>query len=307
MEEEEVPASGILNTPQVPLQSLQSSCSSSTPQSKLDEKPRSQDDEDPESLLRHVLDKKVAELVQFLLLKYQSNELITKEEVLNIVKDYKDHFPAVFEKAHDFTELVFGIAVTRVDPNNHSYIIYNTLEFTYYEMLSDDQDTPKSGLLILILSIIFMEENCAPEEKIWEVLNAMEVYAGREHFIYGDPRKLITEDWVQKKYLECQEVPNSDLACYRFLWGPRAHVEINKKKILEFLAKLKDVVSRYFPAWYKNALKDVEERSQAILDAADNAEAMSGAFSSVVLPCLEIFQSLKRAVKVLSNGGLQWG
>ncbi|MBZ3869519.1 Melanoma-associated antigen 10 [Sciurus carolinensis] len=259
LEEKEVSTAGISSTPQSP----QGFYSSSTSCSKLDVESRSQEVEGSEFFISDVLDKKVDELVQFLLFKYQTKELVIKAEMIKIViKEYKDHFPIIFGKACKFIELVFGISVTEVDPNNHTYIIYDTLDLTFHGMLSDDQGMPKIGLLIFILSTIFMEGNCITEEKIWEVLKAIEIYAGREHFIYGDPRQLITKEWVQKKYLEYHQVPDSEPVCYKFQWGPRACAEANKKKILEFLTKLKDTIPSSFPAWYKEALKDAGEPRQ---------------------------------------------
>uniref|UniRef100_A0A8C9Q893 MAGE domain-containing protein n=1 Tax=Spermophilus dauricus TaxID=99837 RepID=A0A8C9Q893_SPEDA len=259
VEEKEVSTAAIFSTPQSP----QSSSSSSTSYTKVEVESSSQEVEGSESPLRDVLDKKVGELVQFVLFKYKSKELTTKAEILKIIiKEYKDHFPMILRKVCKFMELVFGIAVTEVDPNNHIYIIYDTLDLTYHGMLNDDQGMPKTGLLILILSTIFMEGSCTTEEKIWEVLKAIEVYAGKEHFIYGDTRKLITKVWVQKKYLEYHQVPNSDPVCYEFKWGSRAHTETNKKKILEFLTKLKDTIPGSFPTWYKEALRVVGEPRQ---------------------------------------------
>ena len=39
-------------------------------------------------------------------------------------------------------------------------------------------------------------------------------------------------------YLEYLQVPDSDPACYEFLWGPRAYVETSKFKVLEYLDKV---------------------------------------------------------------------
>ncbi|EHB12732.1 Melanoma-associated antigen 11 [Heterocephalus glaber] len=258
LEEEEVPTVMMLSTPQSLPQSSPGVCSSAL-QSKLDEESRSQGDEDTSgSLVKNALDKKVAELVQFMLLRYQTKELITKADMLNIViQEYEEQFPVIFRKAHDFTELVFGIVVTELDPNTHTYISYNMLDHSYQGMLTENQAAPKTSLLIFVLGMIFMKGNCVPEDKMWEVLNALEVYAEREHFIYGDPRELITNDWVQKRYLVYQQVPNSDPKSYEFRWGPRAHAEIREGKLLEFLAKLKGIILNSFPAWCKDALKNI--------------------------------------------------
>ncbi|KAL2768053.1 melanoma-associated antigen 11 isoform b, partial [Daubentonia madagascariensis] len=219
-----------------------------------------QDLEDPESLLRDALDEKMCDLVHFLLLKYRIKEPITKAEMLNIViKDYKDHFPEIFREASECMQMVFGIDVKEVDPAGHSYNLVTSLGLTYNEELNDVQSMPKVGLLIIILGMIFLEGNCAPEEVIWEALGVMGVHAGRQHFIYGEPQKLITHDWVQEGYLEYRRVPNINRARYEFLWGPRAHAETTKMKVLEYVAKVNRSDPRYFPLLYEEALRDEEE------------------------------------------------
>uniref|UniRef100_A0A8C8YY94 MAGE domain-containing protein n=1 Tax=Prolemur simus TaxID=1328070 RepID=A0A8C8YY94_PROSS len=222
------------------------SCSS-TPWSQPEEGSGSQEKNDPstsqflphpESLFSNMLEKKVAELVKFLSVKYTTKEPVTEAEMLkNVIKEYRDHFPGIFMKACECMEVVFGIEVKKVDPISRSYVLTKMLDLTYDGRLSDDEGMPKTGLLILILGVIFMEGNRAPEEKIWKVLNTIGVYPERKDFIYGECRKLITKDLVQEKYLEYRQVPNSDPPSYEFLWGPRAHAETSKKKVLEFFSK----------------------------------------------------------------------
>ncbi|KAL2761306.1 melanoma-associated antigen 9, partial [Daubentonia madagascariensis] len=220
----------------------------------------SQDPADRGSLLREALQEKMSDLVYFLLLKYRIKEPITKAEMLNIViKDYEDHFPEIFREASDCMQLVFGVDVKEVDPAGHSYILVTSVGLTYNEELNDVQSMPKVGLLIIVLGLIFLEGNCAPEEVIWEVLGLIGVHAGREHFIYGEPQRLITHDWVQEGYLEYRRVPNSDRARYEFLWGPRAHAETTKMKVLEYVAKISGSDPRSFPLLYEEALRDEEE------------------------------------------------
>ncbi|MBZ3877106.1 Melanoma-associated antigen 10 [Sciurus carolinensis] len=215
--------------------------------------------EERESLLRNALDEKMADLVQFLLLKYRMRELTTKAEMLNsVIKNYGEHFSVIFGVATECMQLVFGIDVKEVDPSGHTYAIVNALDLTYDGMLGDDQSMPKTGLLIIILFVIFMEGNSANEEIVWEALSVMGVYAGREHFIYGNPRKLVLEDLVQEQYLEYRQVPGSDPACYEFLWGPRAHAETSKMKVLEYLARISGSEPRSYPSLYEEALRDEE-------------------------------------------------
>ncbi|XP_023591264.1 putative MAGE domain-containing protein MAGEA13P [Trichechus manatus latirostris] len=285
---EEVSAAGTSSMPQSP----QRACSSSTaiaaaPPSKPDEGPSSQEEVPSTScvspaadvLLSDALDRKVSNLVQFMSIKYLTKEPITEAEMLKVViREYKDHFPVIFKKACECLEVVFGIDVKEVDPIDHSYVLVKTLDLTYDGMLSDDQGMPKTGLLILILGVIFMEGNRAPEEKIWEVLSLIGVYSGSKDFIYGEPRKLITRDLVQEEYVEYRQVPNSDPARYEFLWGPRAYAETSKMKVLKFFAKVNGTDPSSFPSLYQEALRDEEQRAQARI--ATVAGSSSSATSS---------------------------
>ncbi|XP_004606709.1 putative MAGE domain-containing protein MAGEA13P [Sorex araneus] len=222
-------------------------------------------------LLGDVLDKKMVELVQFLSVKYVSKEPVTKAEMLkNVLKEYHTYFPVIFEKVCECMEVVFGLEVKEVDPTKHVYELIRILDLTYDGMLSGDQCMPKTGLLILILGVIFMEGNRASEKKIWEVLDMIGVHPGEKDFIYGEPRKLITQDLVKEKYLDYQQVPNSDPPCYEFLWGPRAYAETSKMKVLKFFSRISMTDPTSFPSRYEEALQDEIKRSKTGIDAPDD-------------------------------------
>ncbi|XP_039081019.1 melanoma-associated antigen B10-like [Hyaena hyaena] len=210
------------------------------------------------------LDDKAILLVQFLLRKYNMREPITKEDMIKqVIKKHKVHFPEILRKASELMVLAFGIDIKEVDPTNHSYALISKLQRSGDDRLRGEEIMPQTGLLMTVLCVIFIKGNCATEEDIWEVLNVIGIYADRKHFIYGDAKKLITKDWVQERYLEYRQVSNSDPPCYEFLWGPRAHAETSKMKVLEFLAKVHNTVPSAFPSWYEEALQDEEERARA--------------------------------------------
>ncbi|KAM5197074.1 heat shock transcription factor, X-linked member 3-like [Hipposideros larvatus] len=60
---------------------------------------------------------------------------------------------------------VFGVDVKQVDASDHSYVLVNSLGLTYDGVASDGHCVPKNGLLILLLCVILMEGDSAPEEK----------------------------------------------------------------------------------------------------------------------------------------------
>ncbi|CAK6450170.1 unnamed protein product [Pipistrellus nathusii] len=236
---------------------------------------------DTESLPRDVIDDKVADLVGFLLRKYRTQELTTKVEMLSsVIREHQDHFAVIFSEASECMQLVYGIDVKEVDRTSHTYVLATNLGLTYDGMVNHVHSMPKTGLLILILSIIFTEDDCAPEEKIWEALNAMGVHAGVEHCIYGEPRELLTKVWVQEQYLEYRQMRNSEPVRYEFLWGPRAHAETTKFKVLEFLAQINGSDPRSFPHWYEEALREEEQRARARISTTDDPSAMASAGSS---------------------------
>ncbi|XP_016072312.1 PREDICTED: melanoma-associated antigen B16-like [Miniopterus natalensis] len=275
----EAPDAGIPSTSESP----QSFCSSLivtrvTSFSQSGEGSSSQEEEEEDSSLEAVpdpknvpidaVDENVASLVNFLLFKYQMKELITKAEMLKIVsKEYEGYFTEVFLRASVRMEIIFGLDVKEVDPTNHCYAILIKMGLTYDGMLHGEIGVPKTGILILILGAIFMKDNHATEEEIWEVMSVMGLYPGKKHYIFGEPRKLITKYFVEEEYLKYQKVPNSDPAQFEFLWGPRAHAETTKMQVLEFLAKVHGTVPSSFPSQYEEALQDEEERARSRISA----------------------------------------
>ncbi|XP_040859116.1 melanoma-associated antigen B10-like [Ochotona curzoniae] len=210
------------------------------------------------------LDQKALLLVQSMLRKYSMRELITKEGMLRYVtRKYKMHFHEIFQKASDFMGLVFGIFVKEIDPIRHHYALVSQLSQIGEPEVNSDDIMLHSGLLMIILCVIFLKGNEAPEEDIWEVLNVIGIFAGKSHFILGEPKQLITQDLVQEMYLEYKQVPNSDPPRYGFLWGLRAHTEISKTRAFEVFSKIHNTVPTAFPAWCESALGDEEERTRA--------------------------------------------
>ncbi|EPY76061.1 melanoma-associated antigen B10-like protein [Camelus ferus] len=233
-----------------------------------------------EPTYRDPLDETVVLSVYYLLYKYQMKEPITKADMLrNVIQVYRNHFHEILKRASAHMEMVFGLDLKEVDPYRHIYVLVNKLEISYDAILDDVREVPKTGLVMAILGVIFMNGNCATEELVWEVLNMMGVYAGRKNFIYGEPRKLITEDLVQENYLEYRQVPESDPPRYEFLWGPRAHAETSKMKALEFVAKINDMVPTAFPSWYEEAVTVEEERPRARAATKVHTTAMASAHS----------------------------
>ncbi|KAM5197156.1 melanoma-associated antigen B17-like [Hipposideros larvatus] len=208
------------------------------------------------------LTRKANMLVEFLLEKYKTNERITRWEMMTVVrrKD-KEQLPEILRRASERLQVVFGLELKEIYPSNDSYALISMLDLPSEGSLSGERSVPKTGLLMTILGVIFMKGNRATEEGIWECLNELGFYAGRKRALFGEPRQLMTEDFVQLNYLEYRQVPDSDPPRYEFLWGPRAKAETTKMKVLEIIAKINDTVPSAFPNLYEEALRDEEERA----------------------------------------------
>ncbi|MXQ99573.1 hypothetical protein E5288_WYG017969 [Bos mutus] len=217
------------------------------------------------SIRKDPLMRKASMVMDFLLERYTKKEPITQNGMLNVTgRKYKQYLPEILSRASERVELVFGLELKEVDCSRNIYTLVNKFSLGVEEGASDEEELPKSGLLMALLGIIFMKGNCASEEEIWDFLNVLGIHAGKKHSIFGEPRKLITKDLVQKGYLNYHQVPNSDPPGYEFLWGPRAYAETTKMKVLEVLTKIQDKVPSSFPDLYDEAPRGQVERAGLI-------------------------------------------
>lgn len=114
---------------------------------------------------------------------------------------------------------------------------------------SNFQGTKKS-LLMSILALIFIMGNSAKEALVWKVLGKLGMQPGRQHSIFGDPKKVVTEEFVRRGYLIYKPVPRSNPVEYEFFWGPRAHVESSKLKVMHFVSRVRNRCSKDWPCNY---------------------------------------------------------
>ncbi|KAG8524941.1 Melanoma-associated antigen 10 [Galemys pyrenaicus] len=203
----------------------------------------------------------VSNLVCFLLLKYGKKETTSKAEMLReVLGGDQEHFLGVFSEACKCMQLVFGVDVAKAEPNSDTYVLATTLGLTYDGLLSPEQTMPKTGLLVVVLGVILLGGDCAPEEHMWEALGAMGLCEGSKHFIFGEPRELLTEAWVREQYLEYRQVPGSDPPRSEFLWGPRAHAEANKMEVLARFLKINSLnTSSFLPVSWEAGREEQEE------------------------------------------------
>ncbi|XP_077002033.1 melanoma-associated antigen D2 isoform X2 [Tamandua tetradactyla] len=214
------------------------------------------------------------DLVKYLLVKDQTKIPIKRSDMLkDIIKEYTDVYPEIIERAGYSLEKVFGIQLKEIDKNDHLYILLSTLEPTDAGILGTTKDSPKLGLLMVLLSIIFMNGNRSSEAVIWEVLRKLGLRPGVHHSLFGDVKKLITDEFVKQKYLDYARVPNSNPPEYEFFWGLRSYYETSKMKVLKFACKVQKKDPKEWAAQYREAMEaDLKAAAEAAAEAKARAE-----------------------------------
>ncbi|XP_034341820.1 melanoma-associated antigen B4-like [Arvicanthis niloticus] len=214
------------------------------------------------SVRRNLLNRKTGALMAFMLEKFKVKEHFTQEDLSKVInRKYKAYLPEIIRRISVHLELVFGLELKKVDPNSQSYMLVGMLGLSTEGNLRGSSGLPKTGLLITLLVVIFMNGNISSEDDIWEFLKVVGIYPGRDHPIFGEPREFITKDLVKENYLEYHRVSGIDPPKYVFLWGSRAHAETTKMKVLEVLAKINGGVPSSFPCLYEEALTDEANRA----------------------------------------------
>ncbi|XP_077185659.1 non-structural maintenance of chromosomes element 3 homolog isoform X2 [Paroedura picta] len=97
---------------------------------------------------------------------------------------------------------------------------------------------PKSHAFILVNKLAPLERENCKEEK---------------HKIFGDVKKLVTDEFVKQKYLEVNRLPHTEPPEFEFRWGPRAAKETSKKQILQFVAKIQGKDPTFWTSQYNEA------------------------------------------------------
>ncbi|XP_063098993.1 melanoma-associated antigen B2-like [Cavia porcellus] len=177
-------------------------------------------------------------------------------------KGFRQHFPEILKMISEWAEQFFGLELKEVKRCWGTYTIVKNLDDSHCGSSISDLDIPMNGLLMPLLGVIFLNGKSVSEDEVWEFLKMIAIYGRNKCIIFGEPCKFITKDLVQKNYLVYRKVLHSDPPRFEYLWGPRAHTEISKMKVLEFLAKVNETIPSAFPLHYAQVLRE-EGRTQA--------------------------------------------
>ncbi|XP_075813084.1 melanoma-associated antigen B4-like [Microtus pennsylvanicus] len=238
------------------------------------------------SMQMDLMTRKTVILMDYMLLKYKVQQPMKRGEMLKVInKRFKEHFPEIFKKASYRLDVVFGLELKEILPHGQAYELVSKLDFEDDGSRINELGVPTRGILIALLSVIYLNNNCAAEEDVWYFLNALGVYDAIMHVFVGDIRRVITEQLVQEEYIEYRQVPNSDPPSYQFLWGPRAYDETCQIKVMDFLAKISEALPGVCLSRYEQDLIKEEEEAQAAAAAKSGTKGKAKGRTKTKLSC----------------------
>ncbi|XP_005414799.1 PREDICTED: melanoma-associated antigen B5-like [Chinchilla lanigera] len=221
----------------------------------------------------------------FMLQKFHLKQTFTRAEMIESLNPrFRHDFPELFKHACEHVEVIFAVEVIEVESTHHSYNLFSKLTLPNSGRIRPGRGYPKTGLLMKVLAVIVMKDHRAPEEVIWTFLKKMQVHPSKRHMMFGDTKKLLTQDFVRLNYLVYHQVPGSDPACHEFLWGPEAHAETNKEKILKFFKKVNKVCPTYFTSLCEDAKKEEIERFHSLISSQSCPTANPRAVARATCP-----------------------
>lgn len=234
---------------------------------------------------QNVLARKVFVLCQLLLDNYKIKQLTTMEDMMAVIdKEEVNNFPEILRKTAERLADIYAVELREVESSRQVYDLISKLKLPNNGRVRPGKGLPKTGFLMTILGMILMNDNSVDEEDMWRMLRSMGVYPGKKHLIYGEPRKLITQDLVKLKYLEYQQVANSDPPCYKFLWGPKAYAQTSEMSVLKFVAKINKISYSYFKDHYEAALKEEQRKNQSSQEVSSKTPSKASLLSMEICP-----------------------
>nr|AFQ37901.1 necdin [Ovis aries]AFQ37903.1 necdin [Ovis aries]AFQ37904.1 necdin [Ovis aries] len=207
---------------------------------------------------------KAHELMWHVLVKDQKRMIIWfPDMVKDVIGSYKKWCRSILRRTSLILARVFGLHLRLTSLHTMEFSLVKALEPEELDRVALSNRMPMTGLLLMILSLIYVKGRGARESAVWNVLRILGLRPWKKHSTFGDVRKLITEEFVQQNYLKYQRVPHVEPPEYEFFWGSRASREITKMQIMEFLARVFKKNPQAWPSRYREALEEARALREA--------------------------------------------
>lgn len=222
-------------------------------------------------LSRGDVENKVNELVHFLLIMDQKKMPIKRQDInKHVLKEHSRAFTKFIEEAGRKLKHIFGIELVDMSGDKKkSYCLINTMDTDVDEphIVWSPDDNARLGLVMVILSTIFMSGNTITDSKLYSMLKVLGVDTEVTHEVFGDVKKFISQDLVRQGYLVHERQDISDPPVYEYKWGPRAKFETSKRNVLDFVCQ---VYGDTDPSKWTSQWQDVQ-RTEELADNNDKS------------------------------------
>lgn len=207
----------------------------------------------------------ITEMCRFIIQSWNGVPMKKTDFTKHVLGEDSRSFSIILPKVKEELRRVFGLDLTEIKPS--VYVITNCLKSLENDKSDEEYDSSQLGLTHLILSIVYMSDGSILEEKLLENLSFFQISAEAD-VIFGNVRKLIVQDLVRQGYLASSTI-DGDTPKIMLEWGTRAHKEISKRDVVEFVAEVYNCQPEAF-AMYKKVLKEEEEMdcSQTMVPAS---------------------------------------
>ncbi|XP_067930735.1 non-structural maintenance of chromosomes element 3 homolog [Watersipora subatra] len=112
--------------------------------------------------------------------------------------------------------------------------------------MTGDTDNQHAALLMIILSIILMAGDVIGDDDLWKALKHLGLdYEKPDNEVFGDVKKLVTQEFVQQGYIVYSKLPETDPAKYEFKWGTHAQLLTTKDDVLSFVCQIYDQMEMF--------------------------------------------------------------
>lgn len=211
--------------------------------------------------------------IYFLLISNQKGYPIRRADISKHVfgeNFYPTAYKFILVKVNTALQQVFGLELIEFENQKGCYMIINkelrSLEFAKFSVM----ETAQRGLLMFLLTLIYMNGNALPESVLFLCLKRVDIHTEDKcHPLLGDCKKLLTAEFVRKMYLEYKCV-DKEQQSYEFKWGRRAKQEVHKVDLFAWACK----VSGKRPADWAMQHKEVRQ-STGLLKVTSSGTTVS--------------------------------
>ncbi|RUS69811.1 hypothetical protein EGW08_022424 [Elysia chlorotica] len=220
-------------------------------------------------------EKKVNELVQYMLIMDQKKIPIKKRDINRVIlKGQNRAFNGVMEEAASKLLEVYGFKVIELeDKLKDSYILVNNLELSESQkrlINVNEKDNAEMGLVFVILGMIFMNQNIIHEDEMWHALKKLGIYQDDMHSTFGNVKNLIMKEFVRKGYLRTELNTSTDPPTHDIFWGQRAQHEITKRNMLSMVCDINETQPSDWTYQMRLVIEE-EQGSQQQLDQGNSS------------------------------------